>query len=438
MEDNRSFVSKHLFELTFIFFEVAMIVVYSQVTTYGDSGRYYGPGDDPTSKDYMNFMYPYFQHVQVMMFIGFGFLMTFLRSHSWTSVGVNFLISVVVIEMYIIANGFWSCVFNNNYQMFEITMEKLVTAEFCVAAALISFGGVLGKLSPFQLLVMTVVETWLYALNEEFFLDGIDAVDLGGSMVIHTFGAYYGLMVSWVSSPPETKDHPHNGTIYHSNVFAWIGTLFLWIYWPSFNGVTAQGVEQHRAVINTVLSLTASTLVVFIGSSLFHGGKFQSEDAINATLAGGVMMGSSADLILHPYGALIVGSVAGALSVIGFNVIQPWLAEKLKLYDTCGINNLHGMPGIGGGLTSVIVVGTMTDTNTGYYVNKIFAGRTASYQSLIQFVGLCSTLIISIVGGLIMGLVLRLKCFNPPKEIFQDSEFWVMNNEDHKPGYKEV
>ena len=438
MEENRSFVSKHLFELTFIAFEVVMIVAYSQVTTYGDSGRYYDPAEDPTTKEYMNFMYPYFQHVQVMMFIGFGFLMTFLRSNSWTSVGVNFLISVVVIEMYILANGFWLCVFTGTYQTIEITLDKLVTAEFCVASALISFGGVLGKLSPFQLLIMTVIETWLYALNEAVFLEGIDAVDLGGSMVIHAFGAYYGLMISWVTSPAETKGHAHNNTIYHSNLFAWIGTLFLWIFWPSFNGVTALGVQQHRAVINTVLSLTASTLAVFIGSSLFHGGKFQSEDVLNATLAGGVMMGSSADLILHPYGALIVGSVAGALSVIGFNVIQPWLADKLKLYDTCGINNLHGMPGIAGGITSIIVVGTMTDANTGYYVDKIFPGRTAHHQALMQLIALCSTLVISMVGGLIVGLVIKAKCFNPPKEIFQDSEFWVMNNEDHKPGYKEI
>jgi hypothetical protein len=28
----------------------------------------------------------------------------------------------------------------------------------------------------------------------------------------------------------------------------------------------------------------------------------------------------------------------------------------------------------------------------------------------------------------------RAKIFNPPKDLFQDSEFWVMNNEDHKPG----
>ena len=48
-----------------------------------------------------------------------------------------------------------------------------------------------------------------------------------------------------------------------------VGTVLLWIYWPSFNAALAEGDAQHRAVINTYISLCASTLATFIVSALF-------------------------------------------------------------------------------------------------------------------------------------------------------------------------
>ena len=33
-----------------------------------------------------------------------------------------------------------------------------------------------------------------------------------------------------------------------------------------------------------------------------------------------------------------------------FKVVQPFLQDKINLHDSCGVNNLHGIPGILGGL----------------------------------------------------------------------------------------
>ena len=38
-----------------------------------------------------------------------------------------------------------------------------------------------------------------------------------------------------------------------------------------------------------------------------------------------------------------------------FSFVQPFLCEKLKIHDSCGVNNLHGMPSVMGGLLSVIL-----------------------------------------------------------------------------------
>jgi len=52
-----------------------------------------------------------------------------------------------------------------------------------------------------------------------------------------------------------------------------IGTLFLWVFWPSFNGAlagTASG-AQHRAAINTTIAIAASCVSAFVISKARHG-----------------------------------------------------------------------------------------------------------------------------------------------------------------------
>jgi len=41
----------------------------------------------------------------------------------------------------------------------------------------------------------------------------------------------------------------------------------------------------------------------------------------NATLAGGVAVGTMADMIIQPHGALLVGALAAVVSVIGYRFI---------------------------------------------------------------------------------------------------------------------
>ena len=61
----------------------------------------------------------------------------------------------------------------------------------------------------------------------------------------------------------------------------------------------------------------------FATSAFFNEhNKFVMAHIQNATLAGGVAIGAVADLFSQPYGALIVGSVAGSVSVLGFEFVS--------------------------------------------------------------------------------------------------------------------
>lgn len=48
-----------------------------------------------------------FQDVHVMIYVGFGFLMVFLRRCAYTAVGFNFLLAAVVVQWAMICQGFY-------------------------------------------------------------------------------------------------------------------------------------------------------------------------------------------------------------------------------------------------------------------------------------------------------------------------------------------
>ena len=47
-----------------------------------------------------------FQDVHVMIFLGIGFLMTFLRKYGLSAVSLNLLCGALVVEVFILASGF--------------------------------------------------------------------------------------------------------------------------------------------------------------------------------------------------------------------------------------------------------------------------------------------------------------------------------------------
>ena len=52
----------------------------------------------------------------------------------------------------------------------------------------------------------------------------VQASDVGASMTIHAFGAYFGLAVARVLSRPGLRNgHDNDGSVYHSDLFAMIG-----------------------------------------------------------------------------------------------------------------------------------------------------------------------------------------------------------------------
>ena len=158
--------------------------------------------------------------------------------------------------------------------------------------------------------------------------------DLGGAIIVHTFACIFGLAVARCLYKPPRKNHKLETSNYVSDTFALIGTVFLWCYWPSFNAGPGDDSERYMAIINTYLSLCGSAVSVYFTSiAVSPERKLTMAHVQNATLAGGVAMAATASMPVHPFGALLIGSIAGIASVLGFKYTQVMFFIRFKVQN---------------------------------------------------------------------------------------------------------
>ena len=60
---------------------------------------------------YITQRYAAFQDTNVMMLIGFGFLMTFIKTYALSALTYTFFINAVVMQLYVLIQSFWIRVF---------------------------------------------------------------------------------------------------------------------------------------------------------------------------------------------------------------------------------------------------------------------------------------------------------------------------------------
>jgi len=100
--------------------------------------------------------------------------------------------------------------------------------------------------------------------------------------------------------------------------------------------------------------------------------------------------------------AILIGVAAGAVSTIGYTIIAPKVENLIRGTDTCGVHNLHGMPGVLGGIVGVFVAGS--------------AGA--------QLGGILVTVVLAYVFGNITGVVVRL--FGQKEKPYSDEDEFIL------------
>lgn len=328
-------------------------------------------------------------HILAMLLLGFGFLMVVVRGHGYSSITATLLAVSIAIPVYMLIKSFMG-------EGSALTVDAFMWGEFAAASLLIAIGAPLGRLTMDQYLLLGILFVPVYLFNEWLILESgafTGFQDTGGSVVIHAFGAYFGLGLV-ATTAKKMSGGPSCESDSVSNQFSLLGSLLLWVFWPSFTSAVASPERVVLTAINTVFALAGATIATYIFTKLIRG-KIDIEDIANASLAGGVAIGSTCD-IASPGMSMLIGLAAGVLSTAGYAIIAPKVQKLIRGTDTCGVHNLHGMPGLLGGLSAIIITG-----NAG-----------------IQIICMIITIAVALVGGRIVGAIIGL--LGTKKELYSD------------------
>jgi Amt family ammonium transporter len=186
------------------------------------------------------------------------------------------------------------------------------------------------------------VQAWIKSVT------GDEFHDFAGSVVVHAMGGWIALPAVILLGARYNRYRKDGVVSAHppsSIPFLALGSWILIVGWFGFNVMSAQTLDKISGLVavNSLMAMVGGTLAALVL------GKNDPGFVHNGPLAGLVAVCAGSDL-MHPFGALVVGAVAGALFVVMFTLTQ----NKWKIDDVLGVWPLHGICGAWGGIAAGI------------------------------------------------------------------------------------
>ncbi|XP_071432876.1 blood group Rh(CE) polypeptide isoform X1 [Pithys albifrons albifrons] len=355
--------------------------------------------------------YPEFQDVHHMVIFGFGFFLMVLRRFGFSSTGFNLLMIALGVQCSVLVEDLLIFFYPGAN---EGVLKSITKAVVSMTAVIISTGAVLGKANHLQLIVMTLVELIVFYVSRWINRRFLEVDDHLSLMHVHLFGAYFGLAVTSCFPEPSPRLDKNRSTP-KSDLLSVLGSVFLWVFWPSFNSLLAE--SKTEAILNTYFALAVSAVTAFVLSALTSkDGKFRMTHIHSAVLAGGVTVSYTAQSISHPWIAMILGLLGSVLTILGSHCLQSCFNPPLKIHDTSGVHFTFGLPAVLGALAQVVLLVIRDWTNS----------SSLHYLVLLHVGAFCQTISVALITGFITGSVLntRLLKVTPVSKYFEDQFYW--------------
>jgi ammonium transporter, Amt family len=177
---------------------------------------------------------------------------------------------------------------------------------------------------------------------------GAEFHDFAGSVVVHAMGGWIGLVAVWMLGARRGRYAAGGGIAAHppsSIPFLALGAWVLTVGWFGFNVMSAQLIDKISGLVavNSLMAMAGGTIAAMFA------GRNDPGFVHNGPLAGLVAICAGSD-VMHPIGALVTGTAAGAMFVVLFTLTQ----NRWRIDDVLGVWPLHGVCGAWGGIAAGI------------------------------------------------------------------------------------
>jgi Amt family ammonium transporter len=199
--------------------------------------------------------------------------------------------------------------------------------------------------------IYSIVSHWIWSPDGWLFSKGMQ--DFAGSTVVHYQGALAGLAGALLLGPRIGKFGPDgkpNAIPGHNMAYTTLGVLILWFGWFGFNPGSTLSVNFgglgffSYVALNTNIAAAAGVFGALVTSWLVIK-KPDISMMLNGAI-GALVAITAACAFVAPWGALVVGFVAGVIVVLGVLAV-----ERIGIDDPIGAVAAHGMSGIWGTLS---------------------------------------------------------------------------------------
>jgi len=231
------------------------------------------------------------------------------------------------------------------------TVDFLFQSAFAGTAATIVSGLVAERVKFGEFVVFAIVLTaFIYPIAGSWkwnggWLDSLGFVDFAGSSIVHSVGAWAGLVGAMLLGPRIGKysDGKPQAMPGHNMAIATLGALVLWIGWYGFNPGSQLAMDQWvpYVAVTTTWAAAAGAIGATIVSTLTSG-KPDLTMIIKGILAGLVSITAGCgDMTLA--GAWFAGLVGGIIVVFSVAAL-----DAAEIDDPVGAFSVHGVCGVWG------------------------------------------------------------------------------------------